>query len=109
MRVSIYWLCQATEKHRGTVKKRVSALDADKHGRYDSAAALEAIYCGAGSGDNGEFISTPEAVRQFNHREERADRASKSDCERRAHTDRRCETRQSGKCSPPFAASLKPT
>lgn len=65
MRVSIYWLCQATEKHRGTVKKRVSALDADKHGRYDSAAALEAIYCGAGRGDNGQFISTPEAVRQL--------------------------------------------
>jgi len=65
MRVSIYWLTQATEKHRGTVKKRVAGLDADKHGRYDSAAALEAIYCGAAPGDNGEFISTPEAVRQL--------------------------------------------
>jgi len=64
MRVSIYWLCQATEKHRGTLKKRVSALEADKHGRYDSAAALEAIYCGALPDDNG-FISTPEAVRQL--------------------------------------------
>jgi len=65
MRVSIYWLTQATEKHRGTVKKRVAGLDADKHGRYDSAAALEAIYCGAAPSDNGEFISTPEAVRQL--------------------------------------------
>jgi len=64
MRVSIYWLCQATEKHRGTLKKRVSALEADKHGRYDSAAALEAIYRGALPDDNG-FISTPEAVRQL--------------------------------------------
>ena len=63
MRVSIYWLTQATEKHRGTVKKRVAGLDADKHGRYDSAAALEAIFCGAAPGDNGEFISTPEAIR----------------------------------------------
>jgi hypothetical protein len=63
MRVSIYWLAQATEKHRGTVKKRVAALEPDKHGRYDSAAALEAIYCGAAPGDNGEFISTPEAFR----------------------------------------------
>jgi len=59
MRVSIYWLCQATEKHRGTLKKRVSALEADKHGRYDSAAALEAIYRGALPDDNG-FISTPD-------------------------------------------------
>ncbi len=63
MRVSIYWLTQATEKHRDTVKKRVAGLDADKHGRYDSAAALEAIYCGAPIDGNGEFISTPEAVR----------------------------------------------
>ncbi len=65
MRVSIYWLTQATEKHRGTIKKRVAGLEPDKHGRYDSAAALEAIYCGAAPGGNGEFISTPEAVRQL--------------------------------------------
>jgi hypothetical protein len=65
MRVSIYWLTQATEKHRGTIKKRVAGLDADKHGRYDSAAALEAIFCGAPLGGNGEFVSTPEAVRQL--------------------------------------------
>jgi hypothetical protein len=45
--------------------KRVAGLEPDKHGRYDSAAALEAIYCGEASGGNGEFISTPEAVRQL--------------------------------------------
>jgi hypothetical protein len=65
MRVSLYWLQNATEKHRSTIKRRVAGLDADKRGRYDSAAALEAIYCGAGSGDNSEFISTPEAVCQL--------------------------------------------
>jgi hypothetical protein len=65
MRVSIYWLTQATEKHRSTIKKRVAGLDADKHGRYDSAAALEAIYYGAAPGGNGEFVSTPEAVRRL--------------------------------------------
>jgi len=65
MRVSIYWLTQATEKHRGTIKKRVAGLEPDKHGRYNSAAALEAIYCGEAPGGNGEFISTPEAVRQL--------------------------------------------
>jgi len=65
MRVSIYWLTQATEKHRGTIKKRVAGLEPDKHGRYDSAAALEAIYCGETPGGNSEFISTPEAVRQL--------------------------------------------
>src|SRR5262245_5955150 len=66
MRVSIYWLTQVTEKHRGTIKKRVAALEQDKHRRYDSAAALEAIYVG-GASSNGEteFVSTPEAVRQL--------------------------------------------
>jgi len=49
----------------GTIKKRVVGLEPDKHGRYDSAAALEAIYCAEAPGGNGEFISTPEAVRQL--------------------------------------------
>ncbi len=64
MRVSIYWLGQATGKHPGTVKKRVANLIPDAKGKYDSAVALEAIYVGLHT-ENGQFISTSEAVRQL--------------------------------------------
>src|SRR5437762_12212908 len=66
MKVSTNWLATVTGKHRGTVKKRIGNLNPDSKGRYDSIAALEAIYCGGASpnGEN-EFISTPEAVRQL--------------------------------------------
>jgi len=64
MKVSIYWLNQATGKHPGTIKKRIANLTPDSRGKYDSATALEAIYVGLVA-ENGEFISTPEAVRQL--------------------------------------------
>ncbi len=64
MKVSIYWLGQATGKHPATIKKRISNLNPDPKGKYDSVVALEAIYCGLQEA-NGEFISTPEAVRQL--------------------------------------------
>lgn len=62
MKVSIYWLGQATGKHPATIKKRISNLDTDKRGKYDSGLALEAIYCGLNEVE-GQKISTPEAVR----------------------------------------------
>ncbi len=64
MRVSIYWLNQATGKHPGTIKKRISNLIPDAKGKYDSAVALEAIYVGLQT-ETGQFISTPEAVSQL--------------------------------------------
>ncbi len=66
MKVSIYWLGQATGKHPATIKKRVADLHTDPRGKYDSADALEAIYCGGFiETPEGKFISTPEAVRQL--------------------------------------------
>ena len=64
MKVSVYWLNQATGKHTATIRKRLSSLTPDSRGKYDSATALEAIYIGL-SDANGEKISTPEAVRQL--------------------------------------------
>jgi len=64
MKVSIYWLNQATGKHPGTIKKRIANLTPDSRGKYDSSVALEAIYVGL-SETNGKFVSTPEAVRQL--------------------------------------------
>ena len=45
-----------------SIKKRLDKLPADAKGRFDSVAALEAIYYGTPVGENG-FISTPEAIR----------------------------------------------
>jgi hypothetical protein len=64
MKVSIYWLGQATGKNPATIRKRISNLTPDSKGKYDSAVALEAIYCGLVESE-GSFISTPEAVRQL--------------------------------------------
>ena len=64
MKVSIYWLNQATGKHPGTIRKRIANITPDPRGKYDSAVALEAIYVGLAE-TNGEFVSTPEAVRQL--------------------------------------------
>jgi len=64
MKVSIYWLNQATGKHPGTIKKRIANLTPDSRGKYDSATALEAIYIGLADAD-GEKIAMPEAVRQL--------------------------------------------
>lgn len=64
MKVSIYWLGQATGKHPATIRKRVANLSPDTKGKYDSVVALEAIYLGIVEKE-GTFISTPEAVRQL--------------------------------------------
>jgi len=64
MKVSVYWLNQATGKHTATIRKRIANLNPDSQGKYDSAVALEAIYCGLVESE-GSFISTPEAVRQL--------------------------------------------
>ncbi len=64
MKVSIYWLGQATGKHPATIKKRISNLIPDTKGKYDSADALEVIYCGTIEvGEDGKPITGPEAVR----------------------------------------------
>lgn len=65
MKVSVYWLNQATGKHTATIRKRISNLIPDAKGKFDSVVALEAIYCGLAESPTGEFISTPEAVRQL--------------------------------------------
>ncbi len=51
-----------TGKDRRTIKKRLDKLPQDSKGKFDSVTALEAIYCGTLTSENG-FISTPEAVR----------------------------------------------
>ena len=63
--VSIYWLNEYTYKDRRTIKKRLANLPKDKHGKYDSGAAFEAIYCGQFTDLDGEFVSTQEAVRRL--------------------------------------------
>src|SRR6266700_6478887 len=60
--VSINWLGRHTGKDRRTIKKRLDRLPQDLKGKFDSVTALEAIYCGTLTTENG-FISTPEAVR----------------------------------------------
>ena len=62
--VSINFLSRHTGKDRRTIKRRIDKLTADTKGKFDSVAALEAIYCGTLPGENG-FISTPEAIRQL--------------------------------------------
>jgi hypothetical protein len=57
-------LGQATGKHPATIRKRLSNLNPDTKGKYDSIVALEAIYCGLIESE-GTFVSTPEAVRQL--------------------------------------------
>jgi hypothetical protein len=63
--VSIYWLNTYTGKDPRTIKKRLANLPKDKHGKYDSGAAFEAIYAGQMTELEGEFVSTPEAVRRL--------------------------------------------
>ena len=63
--VSIYWLNTYTGKDPRTIKKRLANLPKDKHGKYDSGAAFEAIYAGQMTELEGEFISTQEAVRRL--------------------------------------------
>ena len=62
--VSANWLARHTGKDWRTIKKRIDKLAHDNSGKVDSATALEAIYVGLLK-ENGEFISTPEAVRQL--------------------------------------------
>src|SRR4030095_989406 len=62
--VSITFQPRHTGKDRRTIKKRLDKLPADTKGRFDSVAALEAIYYGTLPSENG-FISTPEAIRQL--------------------------------------------
>ncbi len=59
VKVSIYWLSEATGKHPATIKKRISALERDKDGKVNSNEALECIYIG-GSG------TTEEVIKQLN-------------------------------------------
>src|SRR5947209_4759937 len=63
--VSANWLSRHTGKDWRTVKKRIDKLPQGKNGKVDSIIALEAIYCGQITNGNGEFISTPEAIRQL--------------------------------------------
>ena len=63
--VSANWLSRHTGKDWRTIKKRIDKLNHDNRGRVDCASALESIYCGNGSNGNGEFIGTPEAIRQL--------------------------------------------
>ncbi len=59
MKVSVYWLSEATGKHPATIKKRISQLERDKDGKVNSNEALECIYIG-GSG------TTEEVIKQLN-------------------------------------------
>jgi hypothetical protein len=69
MQVSINQLYEWTGKDRRTIKRRLEALKPDGEGKFDSKSALEAIYFGNPSED-GEFISTPEAMRRLTIRKE---------------------------------------
>src|SRR5215510_5924743 len=62
--VSINWLSRHTGKDRRTIKKRLDNLPQDLQGKFDSVAALEAIYYGPSPDGNG-FISQAEAVRRL--------------------------------------------
>ncbi len=59
MKVSVYWLSEATGKHPATIKKRITNLARDKEGKVNSNEALECIYIG-GSG------TTEEVIKQLN-------------------------------------------
>ena len=60
--VTANWLARYTGKTWRTISRRIDKLAKDKRGCVDSIAAFDAIYYGTG---NGEYISTPEAVRQL--------------------------------------------
>src|SRR5437016_6274271 len=62
--VSANWLARHTGKDWRTIKKRIDKLAHDNRSRVDCATALEAIYCGLAE-NKGQFISTPEAIRQL--------------------------------------------
>ena len=62
MKVSIYWLGQATGKHPATIRKRIASIIPDDKGKYDSTVALQAIYIGI----EGSKVTTEEAIRQLN-------------------------------------------
>src|SRR5215470_10055909 len=62
--ISINWLSRHTGKDRRTIKKRLDKLPSDLQGKFDSVAALEAIYYGPSPDGNG-FISQSEAVRRL--------------------------------------------
>jgi hypothetical protein len=62
--VSINFLSRHTGKDRRTIKKRLDKLPQDAKGKFDSPAALEAIYLGPSPDGNG-FITTAEAVRRL--------------------------------------------
>ncbi len=61
--VTVNWLARHTGKDWRTISKRTAKLPRTRD-KIDCATALEAIYCGM-SEQSGEFISTPEAVRQL--------------------------------------------
>src|SRR5215470_11026009 len=62
--ISINWLSRHTGKDRRTIKRRLDKLPSDAKGKFDSVAALEAIYYGPSPDGNG-FISQSEAVRRL--------------------------------------------
>ena len=62
--VSINFLSRHTGKDRRTIKRRLDKLPQDAKGKFDSGAALEAIYYGPSPDGNG-FISQSEAVRRL--------------------------------------------
>lgn len=65
--VSINWLSDHTGKDRRTIKKRLDGI-AQTDGKFDSKAALEAIFLDFGGDD--EKITTPEAVRRLTIRKD---------------------------------------
>src|SRR5215469_15244157 len=93
--VTINWLYRHTGKDRRTIEKRVNKIHRDSKGKFDSAEALEAIYLGqltsSNGNGNGEFVPTPEAVRQLTIAKKqeieldmeikRGDRIPREDCE----------------------------
>lgn len=89
--VSINWLYRHTGKDRRTIEKRVDKIPRDNKGELDCGASLEAIYCGQILASDGEFIPTPEAIRQLTivKKQEielgmeitRKDRIPREDCE----------------------------
>ena len=65
MKVTVNYLATLTRKTPRTCKRRTENVVKDAKHRMDSADALEAIYLGDITKLDGEFVSTPEAVRRL--------------------------------------------
>jgi len=63
--VTVNWLSECSGMHPNTVKRRTTDLPRDARGKFKRIPALQAIYRGTITQLNGEFVSTPEAVRRL--------------------------------------------